>query len=72
MVCSVCGEWGGLMVLDGKPCLECCKARQRAAHSGRCQCGRRARPEAELAPFGARGRRWIPCGRCLGTIRQTN
>lgn len=49
----------------------CVHARARAAQSNnRCRCGGARRPGEVLAPFGRRGRRWIPCLRCLGTIRQ--
>ncbi len=48
-------------------CLDCTKARQRAVASGRCACGGRAIP-GELCRVGSRS--WIPCRRCLGSIRQ--
>jgi hypothetical protein len=54
-------------------CMSCVKARHRSVVArGRCVCGRKRRPMPEvgngLKRLGAR--RWIPCGRCLGTIRQ--
>lgn len=53
------------------------------AHNGRCVCGRLAIPGPERRTGGyvvvvdgerrARGgRSWVPCERCLGTIRQTS
>ena len=61
----------------GPVCLACCKARHRAVlNSGRCTCGRRARPtrKGRIVMFGRRdiGRKWIACLRCLGTIKQFN
>ena len=73
--CPVCGSDADLWcAIDGKPCMNCIKARQRAAQDGRCHCGRKAIPGEERSTGGINGRsgrRWIPCERCLGTIRQT-
>lgn len=61
--CSGCGA-----PVFYNPCLACVRARQRTAVSGgRCLCGRRARPGDVLTHF---SRSWVPCLRCLGTIRQ--
>lgn len=61
----------------GPVCLECCAARARAAMDHRCHCGNRRRPGEALTAGGItingvrRGvRSWVPCRRCLGTIRQ--
>lgn len=80
--CPVCGKDGDLWVLiDGKPCMACIKARHRAAMDGRCHCGR-AKIPGEVKSVGGYavlvdgkkvrrgGRSWIPCERCLGTIKQ--
>jgi hypothetical protein len=48
-------------------CMECTRARHRAAHTKRCACGREARP---VGPYRVGGRRWLSCRRCLGTIKQ--
>jgi hypothetical protein len=66
--CEGCGE--GFICFDPLPvCFDCVKARHRAAVKRKCACGRKAVPLPEV---GGRGRRFIPCRRCLGTIRQTN
>ena len=67
--CPVCGGpgWGA-----GEICMPCVKSRAKAAQNhGRCSCGNKKIPGPEKAPFGPRGRKWIPCERCLGTIKQT-
>lgn len=69
MICSVCGKPGGLVVLDGGPCMPCVRARHRAAITHRCSCGSQRIP-APLARIGSRS--WIACNRCLGTIRQVS
>ena len=68
LTCPVCGKDGGLSVLDGKPCMACIRSRQQAAMDGKCHCGKQ-RIEGDERSVGSR--RWIPCERCLGTIRQT-
>lgn len=51
--------------------FDCVRARARAAQlGGRCICRDKKRPGGWQAPHGQRGRRWIPCLRCLGVIRQ--
>jgi hypothetical protein len=50
--------------------MTCARARARAAVDNHCRCGSQRRPGEIQAPFGARGRQWIPCLRCLGTIKQ--
>ncbi len=62
--CTVCGQACGFL---NDPCMACIRARARAAMTGRCPCGRKAIPGIERA---VGSRRWIPCNRCLGTIRQ--
>lgn len=69
--CDACGDEYGWLPGSryGDLCMNCVKARARAAMDGRCHCGRKAVPGSER---GGNGRRsWIPCERCLGTIRQT-
>lgn len=62
-------------------CMNCVKARHRAAMDNTCKCGRQAVPEAPVTVGGykvrvdgevknAGGRTFIPCKRCLGTIKQ--
>jgi len=49
-------------------CMECTRARARACGaSGRCMCGRK-RIEGEALRVGSRS--WVPCKRCLGSVRQ--
>lgn len=62
---TACSGCGAPVIFD--PCLACVRVRQKAAFSGRCACGRRARPGDVLTHF---SRSWVPCLRCLGTIRQ--
>jgi hypothetical protein len=52
-------------------CMECTIARHRKVtkHGGMCKCGRKRRP-GDLLDNGARS--WIPCRRCLGTIKQVS
>lgn len=69
LLCPVCGKPGGLVLLDGKPCMDCIRSRQRTATTGsRCKCGKQKQPTEVLGRPGAR--QWISCKRCLGTIRQ--
>jgi hypothetical protein len=49
----------------------CVQARARTAQSkGKCQCRGERRAGEVKAPHGNRGRKFIPCLRCLGVIRQ--
>ncbi|HNX49864.1 MAG TPA: hypothetical protein PLS53_01310 [Thermoanaerobaculaceae bacterium] len=48
-------------------CLDCTRARMRTALSGRCTCGKHKVPGE---PCRVNSRSWIPCRRCLGSIRQ--
>lgn len=48
-------------------CLDCTRARMRSAMSGRCTCGTHKIP-GDVCRVGSRS--WIPCRRCLGSIRQ--
>lgn len=65
--CEGCGT--GFVCFDRYPvCFDCVKARHRAAVKRKCACGRKAVPAPE-ARMGSRT--WVPCRRCLGTIRQT-
>ena len=50
-------------------CMDCTKARHRAVVNGKCTCGRKAKPGATCKAY---SRTWIPCQRCLGTIRQVS
>lgn len=57
--------------------MSCVKSRARAAQDGRCHCGSKRRPGPMQSVGGYRvdgerhgGRQWIPCKRCLGTIKQ--
>jgi len=64
--CEGCGKPLGLG--PWAVCMDCTRARARAATSGwRCRCGNRRREGAERS---IGGRRWVPCLRCLGTVRQ--
>lgn len=78
--CSICGKPRGLM---GDPCMKCIQSRAKAAQDGKCHCGNQAIPGEEISAGGYKvrvdgevrnrgGRSWIPCQRCLGTIRQTS
>jgi hypothetical protein len=58
---------GALEALHWSVCLDCTKARARTATTHRCGCGRSARP-GSTQRIGSRS--WVPCRRCLGTIRQ--
>ncbi len=71
--CEGCGKPLGVVEAGRwSVCFDCTKARARSVGArGKCVCGSKRKPGAELAPFGKRGRRWIPCKRCLGTIKQT-
>ena len=69
MICEGCGD-SFRNFLDQHPvCMDCVRARHRAATTtrGGCKCGRKARPTEEKA---VGSRRWISCFRCLGQIRQ--
>lgn len=65
ILCSDCGQPGGLLALSG-PCLDCARARHRAAMDGRCHCPRRLRRPAARSHL---RRSWTACERCFGTIR---
>lgn len=69
LTCQVCGKPGGLVLLDGKPCMPCIRSRQKAAMDGRCHCGSQKIAGAKRS-IGSRS--WIPCERCFGTIRQVS
>jgi hypothetical protein len=65
LTCPVCGRPGGLVLLDGKPCMDCIVARHRAAVTKRCSCRVLDRqPRTVTTPV----RTWTSCDRCLGTI----
>lgn len=50
-------------------CFECTQARAKCvAKHGRCVCGSKRVAGDEMS--NGCGRRWIPCRRCLGSIRQ--
>lgn len=75
-ICAGCGkEWINIFQ-DGGVCMDCVKARHRAVvNGGRCSCGRKAKPGKVSGPvFKVNGRdigrKFIPCGRCLGVIKQ--
>lgn len=79
-ICEGCGK-SFYNIFDNRPvCMDCVGARARVAFSGSCKCGNKKRPGAVLG--GAvvmrvggreiRGRSWIPCLRCLGTIKQVS
>jgi hypothetical protein len=63
--CPVCAGPG----FFGEICMGCVRSRARSAMDHRCHCGAKKIPGAERN--NGLGRRWIPCERCLGTIRQT-
>jgi len=68
MTCEGCGKPLGPMDVGYTVCFECTKARAKTACTGgRCHCGRKARPGSPRRVY---SRSWIPCHRCLGTIRQ--
>ena len=73
MTCEGCGS-KFINVFDSKPvCMECVKARAKTACSnGRCKCGAKKVPGEPAGPgVGKRsGRVFIPCKRCLGSIKQ--
>lgn len=61
--CPVCGGpgWGA-----GEICMGCVRARAATvARHGRCACGKKRIPGAEVQHL---GRAWTPCERCLGAI----
>lgn len=75
--CEGCGRPLNPFDLAGRwsVCMDCTKARHRSATTGgRCKCGRKAREGdlCEVNPGRPTGRKWIPCLRCLGTIKQVN
>lgn len=49
------------------PSMATVKARHRAAMNGQCHCGR-LRDPGDMRRIASRS--WIPCQRCLGTIKQ--
>ena len=49
-------------------CLDCVKARAKAAFGGRCTCGKKRNENPTLHKIGSR--MWHTCDRCLGTTRQ--
>lgn len=67
--CSACGKpvfrWAD-------PCMDCVRSRAKVATSGRgrCTCPKKLQRPSEVHKMGSR--RWITCGRCLGTIKQLN
>ena len=64
LMCPVCGRPGGLVLLDGGPCMDCVVARHRAAITKRCSCPRSRRQwRTVTTPV----RTWTSCDRCLGT-----
>jgi len=69
MDCTGCGKpLGVIEALRWDVCLDCTKARARtASNHGRCSCGRKARAGKMAKTF---SRKWTPCLRCLGTIKQ--
>jgi hypothetical protein len=67
IICKDCGQDGGLLALSG-PCLDCARARQKAAMSGRCSCPKRLRRESKVKRVGSRS--WVGCDRCFGSVRQ--
>ncbi len=74
-VCEGCGKSWFNIFRDGAVCMDCVHARARVAFSGSCKCGRKARPGKLSGPvfrINGRdiGRKFIPCKRCLGVIRQ--
>lgn len=68
--CPVCNGPGYGM---GDICMGCVRARAKTATTGRgkCSCGSKKIPGPEVSVGGRYGRAWIPCERCLGSIRQT-
>jgi hypothetical protein len=63
--CEVCNTeyaW-----LSGQPCLDCVKARHRAAISHKCSCPKRLKQPITHKVY---SRVWIACKRCFGTIKQ--
>ena len=66
--CDGCGKPLGVVEATmWSVCMDCTKARARSAFNGRCHCGRLRVPGRERS---VGSRRWIPCQRCLGTIKQ--
>lgn len=66
--CDGCGDKLGPMDYLYSVCMDCTKARQRAATTGgMCKCGANKR----TSPLRSSGsRKWYSCKRCLGTIKQ--
>lgn len=71
-VMALLGAQDGMMI-----CMDCVRARQKAAMGKGCKCGRKRR-ESEVKHAGGiningtmrGGRSWISCLRCLGQVRQ--
>jgi len=65
--CEGCGT--PLGVIEGQRwqvCLDCTKARHRAAMNGqRCTCGAKRNERVVTTP----NRAWVACDRCLGVVR---
>lgn len=72
--CEGClGPLPQLDLIQGyRVCFACTQARQRAAMTHTCGCGRQRRESElhELYPGQDIGRKWYTCLRCLGTTRQ--
>lgn len=68
-LCEGCGvQLGVVEAAHYHVCLACTRARHAAVlNRGWCRCGRRAVPGDTLKMY---SRVWIPCKRCLGTIKQ--
>lgn len=66
--CQGCGTpLSPVEALRWQVCLDCTKARHRAAtNRGRCSCGTKRRDRL----VETRSRSWIACDRCLGVIAQ--
>lgn len=74
MVCEGCGD-DFINIFDRVPvCMDCVAARGKCATTWRntCKCGRKKNPgEVTTVRLGQTGERsWVPCKRCLGTIKQ--
>lgn len=66
--CEGCGTPLGAWEAHWRVCMDCTKARARAAFGGRCRCGRKRRERL----VGARFRSWVACDRCLGAVRNVS
>jgi len=68
LTCNGCGKPFQNTIDTYAVCMDCVRARHRAVvKRGRCTCGAKRR---ELPVSRVGSRTWIPCGRCLGTVRQ--